>query len=362
MTDNDEYRRRNGSLEATMQKHGVDCLLLNRTSLVKYLTGAENVCSWLFAKQDGRRVALVLESDYMDYHRQTLVNDIRTYRTHDPLSLCKRVARELELTRHGLALERFHLKHVQYEMLQTAFGPRVLTGADAGGLVLESAMSKTPEQIAQMRDVCRVAASALEAIHESARIGMTEHDLSRLADAELHKRGASSLTYLASGLRSCLAHAPAGNNVIESGPLIVDLHVSLNGLHCDVARTFFIGNDSESVEMYGCLRTAVVDTIAELRTGMPLVDVRAAFRRHLKLKSHWATLTGPLLHGVGIVNAELPSFDYPHVSRGYPEELPASVVLAVSNIGVYSSRGRGVRYEDTALVGQEGSEILTAQC
>jgi len=58
----------------------------------------------------------------------------------------------------------------------------------------------------------------------------------------------------------------------------------------------------------------------------------------------------PLLHGIGIVNYELPWFDHPFEGKGYPEKLTSGMALACTNIGLYSKIGWGIRYEDTLIV------------
>jgi Xaa-Pro aminopeptidase len=72
--------------------------------------------------------------------------------------------------------------------------------------------------------------------------------------------------------------------------------------------------------------------------------------------------TGPLVHGVGISDQELPGFDHPLEARGYPEILQAGTVMVMSNIGLTSPEGWGVRYEETFLVVEEGTEVLSADC
>jgi Xaa-Pro aminopeptidase len=127
-----------------------------------------------------------------------------------------------------------------------------------------------------------------------------------------------------------------------------------------VARTLFLTDDPRHREMYESLKEAIQMTVAAIRAGTTLAELRRAFYRNLRHEPDWVMLTGPLIHGVGIWNSELPDFDHPAEARGYPEVLQAQTVLAMSNIGLYSPEGWGVRYEETILIEEERATILSA--
>jgi len=63
MVDRSIYLERLNQLPRALEKAGLDALLLNRAPNIAYLTGAVNSCSWVFLTRDGRRLALVLDSD-----------------------------------------------------------------------------------------------------------------------------------------------------------------------------------------------------------------------------------------------------------------------------------------------------------
>ncbi len=312
-----EYDRRNSILNETVERHGIDCLLLNSRPLIKYVTGADNVCSWLFARRDGRRVALVLESDYPVYRRQSNLRDIRVFRPHDPLKLLEGVVEELDIRGDGLALEKY-LKHYQYEMLHESFGRIVNLGLCAGRVMLESAILKTPQQVEKVRAACRVAVRALEVAKASIHPGMTELELMRLVEQELWRHGASAFTYVASDIRSC-SRMPRRRQTSSAGDQWSSTRTSSTRTTTVMwRRTFFVDADPRFLEMYESLRQAILGTIAATRAGTRLVDIRAAYHQNLQLGPEWVTLSGPLLHGVGILNDEPPDFDYPRQARGHP--------------------------------------------
>jgi len=70
-------------------------------------------------------------------------------------------------------------------------------------------------------------------------------------------------------------------------------------------------------------------------------------------------LRGPVLHGVGIMNYEMPYFIFPYQDKGRPEIIESGMVVSVSNIGLFSDRGWGGWIEDMALITEDESIYLT---
>jgi hypothetical protein len=72
-------QKRIGTVLSVMTREGIDCIMLNRSASIHYLTGASNTCSWIFIRRDGRRLALVLDSDLYLYRQQSTLTDIRSF-------------------------------------------------------------------------------------------------------------------------------------------------------------------------------------------------------------------------------------------------------------------------------------------
>jgi Xaa-Pro aminopeptidase/Xaa-Pro dipeptidase len=191
---------------------------------------------------------------------------------------------------------------------------------------------------------------------------MTEAQLANKIYKAMLDTGAGNGTsiYIGSDERSSLAHNPPSNNRLEVGPVVIDIHSSYKGYHADMARTLFLeGSSREQVGVYEMFRDKVLETIHSIEDGLSLHEVKRTFYKGLKESDRMILLTGPLLHGVGIVNYELPKFDHPFEGKGFPHKLMAGMVLACTNIGMYSRQGWGIRYEDTFVVNRDGIDILT---
>ena len=362
MDEIDKHETRLKNVEMIMAERGIGCLLLNQTQNIEFLTGANNTCSWVFITRDGKRIALVLESDYRDYKRQTILEDIRTFTPHDPLDHFRRLPVELGLGDHDVALEKDHLKVSQYEMIEQFLGPKINTKVNADLIVQEARIIKTSAEIEAIRKASQLACHGVQFAREKARRGITEAELARSVYESMLDKGAGSNTYiyLASDQRSSLAHNHPTDNRLEAGPLVIDVHASYKGYHADMARTLFMeGNSGEPMRAYEIFRDKVLAFIHSLKDGMSLLEAKHMFYKGLKENDDWILLTGPLLHGIGIVNYELPKFDHPFEGKGFPAKLMAGMALASTNIGLYSRQGWGIRYEDTFVINRDVIEILT---
>ena len=95
------------------------------------------------------------------------------------------------------------------------------------------------------------------------------------------------------------------------------------------------------------------------RKGERMFEVKKIFYQRLSEGKNLKFLMGPVLHGVGIMNSEMPYFQFPYHEKGYPEVLEKNMVLALSNLGLYSKKGWGMRIEDTYLVTENEPVYLT---
>lgn len=360
-----EYNRRLDRFREVMAKYGVDCVVLNGSRSIQYLTGVNNVCTWLFIKRTGGLTALVLESDYLEYKKQTaIVEDIRVHRPHDPLALFKHLAAELDLADGSLAAEKEHLNHTYFQMLEAYFGAKLRQDISADDLMQEPRMVKLPDEIEKIRKASGLAMLGMRVIGENVVKGATEVALARCAGEAMAREGAgaSTYTYIGTDGRSSLAHHAATGNQVVDGPIAIDIHCCYQGYYADMARTLFLpGHPPEQEEMYEYLKGSIRAAIDAIKPGMTLMQVRKLFYQGFRPKGDWFALSGPLIHGVGIYNYEAPSFTYPHQERGWPPDvlIAENMVLALSNIGLCSRKGWGVRFEDTFLVTEGSPAILT---
>jgi len=101
-------------------------------------------------------------------------------------------------------------------------------------------------------------------------------------------------------------------------------------------------------------------TIVNVKAEVEMVELEQTLHNVMKEAGHDKHIFGPPLHGVGIEFEEAPlppGHAFFHGEKA-PPPLPAHVVIAVGNCGLYTGPW-GVRVEDTVIVGVDGPEVLT---
>jgi len=112
-------------------------------------------------------------------------------------------------------------------------------------------------------------------------------------------------------------------------------------------------------EAYRFLIQAEEEALRVCRPRATMVEAKKTFYRKLVEAKDFQSLLGPVLHGVGIMNYEMPYFTFPYQDKGRPEILESGMVVCVSNIGLFSDRGWGVRIEDMVLITEDEPVYLT---
>jgi Xaa-Pro dipeptidase len=358
------FQERLEKVVSSLQKTEMDALLLNRLGNIAYLTGAVNSCSWVFITREGRRVALVLDSDARVYREESAIEDIRSFRIHDPFPLFKSVMEDLGLTHSqlGLELSRPGLPQHIFRMLRSAF-PSSVQFVNGETIIEEIRAVKSKEEIEAIREAVKITELGMEVAIKTIEPGVKESEVVLEAEYAMRKAGGRIpvLSYVASGKRSCLAHHVPSNKIIEKGDVVtLDIHGGYLGYCADLGRTVACGKiDREVEEAYKYLVRAEEETLGMCRKGIPMVEIKKTFYRKLSEAKGFQFLLGPVIHGVGIMNSEMPYFMFPYQDKGYPEILETDMVVAVSNIGLYSGQGWGVRVEDTVLVTENEPVYLT---
>jgi len=220
--------------------------------------------------------------------------------------------------------------------------PEKVEVKDCTAILSDLRLVKEPDELERIRAAARAADQGMAAAIAGAKAGKTESQVAAEAEYALRQAGAEGFwrTYVSSGPRTGIAHGLPGPRRLETGDLVmIDVHPILGGYSADICRTVCVGRASaEQQRAYALYLEAQQATIALARAGF-----------------------GPPIHGVGIEFEEAPlpaGHAFFHGEKA-PPPLPANVVLAVGNCGLYAGPW-GVRVEDTLVVGATEPELLTA--
>ncbi|MBO5328294.1 MAG: type I methionyl aminopeptidase [Clostridia bacterium] len=243
---------------------------------------------------------------------------------------------------------------------------------------------KNQEQIAKMRESCRIVKETLEFVGKNIKAGMTTKEVDELVYKYITASGAtpSSLGYCGYPASSCVSvnevvvHGIPSDRIILDGDIVsVDITVEKDGWQGDAARTFLIGNVSEEKKrLVKVTEECFFKAIEGLKAGTPLYDIGYQVQTHAESNGYGVVraLTG---HGIGREMHEDPSV--PNYGRkGTGVRLRAGMTICIEpminmgtfKVNMHSPDGWTVttadglpsaHYENTVLITEEGVEILT---
>ncbi len=242
---------------------------------------------------------------------------------------------------------------------------------------------KTEEEIALLRESCRIVHDCLAFVEERIRAGMTTREVDEMVYKFIKASGAepSCLGYCGYPASACVSvnevvvHGIPDDRVIEEGDIVsVDLCAYKNGFHGDGARTFCIGEVSEEKKkLVRVTRECFFEAMDGLHAGTPLYDIGYKVQRHAE-ENGFSVIRSYTGHGIGREMHEDPAV--PNFGRrGTGPRLPENAVLCVEPMiaaggwrvkvlddgwtAVTLDKRPAAHYENTIVIRESGVEILT---
>jgi len=360
------YKERLKKCSSLMKKEGLDVLLLAKPANMFYLTGDGRLCSFAMITQNGEVALGVPKTDIEDVKELAVFDHIMGF--ENEVGMIHSIAhyfKDFEIDKGTAGLEYTFLTQLMMGMLTHPHAkPKEISVKDCTPIMSELRLVKNEEEIQLMKDAAAVGDAGMKAAVESLKSGMTESTVAGEAEYAMRELGAEDFwrSYICSGPRTNIAHGHPSNRKIQTGDLVmIDIHPIVNGYSADICRTVCVGKpDKEQQKAYDIYLDAQQETIKKVKSGVEIGDLEKAMHIILQDAGHGEHIFGPPIHGVGIEFEEAPlppGHAFFHGEKEAPP-LPANVVLAVGNCGLYTGKF-GVRVEDTVVVGKDGPEILT---
>jgi Xaa-Pro aminopeptidase len=350
---------------ALMDAQGIDALFLMKPANLAYLTGDGRPCALGLFTRRLRCIVTVPASDLRSVRMASAATDIRTFTSEEEMFHgFREVLQEEGLSEATIAVEKNFFDAALYEVFTAHILPKARV-VPAAPVLSRLRMLKEPAEIERLKAAARVADDGMAAAVRTLRPGVRETDVAGEAEYAMRKAGAegwASATYVASGWRSAMAHAPASPKTIESGEAVqVHLAPVVGGYTVDLCRTILVGHVPEEIAAaVRAYREAQERGIAAAAPRAPLMGIDAAMAFALDHAGFGGAFLRPVFHGVGIEHEEAPIPGGHAVIHG-EEKVPrveAGMVLAIGNCGIYCEYF-GVRMEDTVWVTDEGPAALT---
>jgi Xaa-Pro aminopeptidase len=349
-----------------MHEAELDALLLTKPANMFYLTGDGRLCAYALITQDGQVALGVPQTDVEDVSALAHFDQIAGF--EDEVGMIHSIAHHFEhfgIQSGAVGLEYTFLTQSMMGMMTHPHAkPEGVSVKDCTPILSQLRMVKEPAEIERIRAAAKVAVAGMTAALKAARPGLTESQVAAEAEYALRQAGAEEFwrTYVASGPRTNVAHGLPTLRELQEGDLVmIDVHPIVDGYSADICRTVCVGQPTaEQQAAYDLYLKAQQATIAKVRAGVGMVELEDTLHGVLQDAGHGDHVFGPPIHGVGIEFEEAPlppGHAFFHGEEA-PPPLPANVVLAVGNCGLYAGPW-GVRVEDTVVVGEDGPEVLT---
>lgn len=349
-----------------MKATDLDVLLLTKPSNMFYLTGDGRLCAYTMVTQEGKVALGVPQTDVEEVKQLAHFDQIVGF--ENEVGMIHSIAhyfKHFGIDRGQVGLEFTFLTQSMMGMMTHPHAkPKDVLVKDATAILSELRLVKEEEEIERIREASRVASVGMKSSVEAVKPGLTESQIAAEAEYALRQAGAEDFwkTYVSSGPRTNVAHGVPTSRKLETGDLVmIDIHPIVNGYSSDICRTVSVGKPTaEQQTAYDLYIKALLATIAKVKAGADMVELEETMHGILKTAGHGPHIFGPLIHGIGINFEESPlppGHAFFHGEKS-PPPLPANVVIALGNCGLYTGPW-GVRVEDTVLVGDEGPMILT---
>lgn len=374
-----------------MAEVGMDAALLLHPRDVLYYAGTVRPAVLLVAPRSGQsqtepRVALFVRRGLEYARREATVARV------EPMSGFASVAEaavELGLTGGAMGTELDVVPARVYRRLAEIFPAWEL--ADVSPLVLAQRAVKDEEEIAAMRRAAAVADAGHRVVPQVVAPGVSELALAAEVEAAMRRdghegylplrnpgargdgvllmsgenlavRGGHGLVVTGAGLSLASPYGASRRELQPGDLVVVDIGSTWAGYTSDESRTYVVGQATDAQRALFAVARAAEDTVlGNLRPGMAVADLYAAAEAIVTQGAapHFApgslVLPGFVGHGIGLELDEPPVLWH---CDGHC--LQAGMVLAVEIEVSAPVQGMMVKLEDTAVVRQDGCELLTS--
>lgn len=328
-------------------------LLVSQIDNVGWLTGFTGSSANVVVSPDAG--VFVTDSRYTLQAKEQ-VSDLKVESYASPVELADFVATQIKsMGIDRVGFEAAHVTFEQYEKLKSKLNGIALVPAP--DLFADLRLVKTDEEIATMRQACRLADQCFDHALKFIQPGVSEYDIGLEIEFFFRRQGAelAFAPIVVSGERSARPHGRASEKKLELGDFVtMDFGAKVEGYCSDITRTVVVQHASDRHRhVYGCVLAAQLAALDAMRPGVPAKQVDAV-ARDLLAKDDLAQYFGHGLgHGLGR-----------NVHDGGRMGPTSTAVLEPGQVwtvepGVYIPDFGGVRIEDDVVVTDDGIEILT---
>jgi Xaa-Pro aminopeptidase len=350
----DPRSARLSSLRDVLAAQDLDALLVSSLPSIRWLTGFSGSSGLVIAT--ARELVLLTDFRYATQVEEEVGTAARVVIVPQSLwsGLWDALGGMPAVQRVGF--ESMHLMHRDFQRLLEQGGR--WQWRPTTELVEALRERKDATEVAAIRRAIGMAERALDAVLATLAPGLTETQVAGALEQALRHEGSEGFPFpsiVASGERSALPHARAGQRMLVPGDFVLlDFGAIADGYCSDITRTVVLGRASdEQRAVYEIVREANARAAAAVRPGMRGMDADAVAREYIHDRGFGDAFGHSLGHGIG-----LEVHEGPRLAKTADGVLPAGAVVTIEP-GIYRAGWGGIRIEDDVLLTEDGPVVLT---
>jgi len=377
-----EYGRRLEETKAFMAEKGMDAMLVTGGVNIFYLSNFYHMTTErpaaLVVPLEGEMAFMgpLLEVDHLK-HQTKLVPNVYTYldypgETH-PIDLFAGWLKDMGLDKAKIVADNpaGAAGGMGYEGPSLSEKMPDATFEKLGRFFWDMRLKKTEEELALMRESAKWGNLAHRYLQEYTAPGLWDAEVSLMASAEATSimkrtlgpefktvkgsRAASAGFRGQVGWKSAMPHCVSVVKMLEVGDVLVTgAGADVGGYGSELERTMIIGEPTEKQKKYFDVMVRSQDaSIEALKPGNTCADVDKASRKVIIDAGYESLLRHHTGHGIGLQGHEPPFLDI-----GNPQVLEPGMVVSIEP-GIYELGYAGFRHSDTAIITEDGYELIT---
>jgi Xaa-Pro aminopeptidase len=366
-----EFERRTQKARELMDGVGMDALLITAEMNYYYFSGHRGHAPWstftrplvMILPKESDPVVLVHLFTEPETSSRTWVNDVRTYKslTASISPEIEKVLREKHLEKGTIGCELGHEQRLgissdEFLNLRTALPEARFL--DASEVLWGVMIRKSPEEIHNLREACRITSAALDKCLREAHEGMTEKEIVSMLYRIMIEEGAElpGFAIICSGEGNYeRISARATDRKIRRGEMLwIDASAIFQGYWSDFCRAGIVGGPSaEQNRLQDMVHEVTMNAVSKIAPGVGVAEIAQACADEMARFGYGLTFeAGRCGHGIGLMSTEPP-----HVAPYDPSILEPGMVMTVEP-GIVNEHGVFC-LEENVLVTESGYEVLS---
>ncbi|WP_395022183.1 M24 family metallopeptidase [Dongia sp.] len=367
----DEFAARRAALQRSLQREGLDGILLFRQESMYYLTGYDTFgyvfFQCLYFGADGDLFLLTRRPDLLQAQLTSDIQEIHIWVDADganPAGDLMRLleARKLKGKKLGVEYDAYGLT-AQNGLRLNATLEGFCTLTDASMLVTRLRLIKSPAELAYVRRAAELADDALDEAHRLAKPGADEGEILAAMQGAVFKGGGDypgNEFIIGSGPQALLVRYAAGRRKLDAqDQLTLEFAGVYRHYHACLMRTIVIGKLHERQRaMHKAATGAMQACIETIRPGVTFGAVFAAHARAMDDAGFAAARLNACGYSLGTTFS--PNWmDWPMLYRDNPVELRPGIVLFLHMILVDGATKLAMNPGQTVVVTETGCDVLS---